>query len=76
MLFFKKNGSCKQVVSFKLGQNLGVKDHVLTYHKSKKSYWMSNEDYEKSPDSLSICELKKGGALLITTMPLLTKNRV
>ena len=70
---FEQHGSRKQVVNFKTGQKLGVKDHVLTYRKPKKPYWMSIENYEKAPDSLSIRELKVGGKLLITTI-LFAKN--
>lgn len=65
---FEQNGSRKQVVDFSAGQRLGNKDHLLTYRKPKKPYWMSEEDYSLAPNEINIRELKVGGKVLITTM--------
>jgi len=65
---FEQHGSRKQVVDFRTGQRLGAKDHILTYKKPKKPYWMSEEDYALAPSSINIRELKVGDKVLITTM--------
>jgi hypothetical protein len=65
---FEQHGSRKRVVDFRTGQRLGTKDHILTYSKPKKPYWMSEEDYALAPSDIKIRELKVGGKVLITTM--------
>ena len=65
---FEQHGSRKQVANFANGKRLGAKDHILTYHKPKQPYWMSDEEYAKAPNSIQIREFQAKGKLLITTM--------
>jgi hypothetical protein len=65
---FEQHGARKKVVDFSAGQRLGTKDHIITYSKPKKPYWMSEADYALAPNDINIRELKVGGKVLITTM--------
>mgnify|MGYP001774149355 CR=1 FL=1 len=70
-----QNGVRAKKTDFKTGKILGKKDHLIILKKPpKKPEWMSEEEFDKLPKTLTIRELYRGGKILITTM--LCKNRV
>lgn len=66
---FEQYGARRRKSDFRLGQQLGVRDHLVAYDKPKnKPHWMSQHDYDQAPDTLTVRELKVGGKILVTTM--------
>ena len=66
---FEQLGTRKRVTDFRQGKHLGSKDHLIKLTKPKqKPDWMRQEDYDSSPDILTIRELKIKGKVLITTL--------
>ena len=54
---------------FRQGKQLSARDHVVEWKKPiKKPHWMTDEQYDHSPDKLSIRELKVGKMILVTTL--------
>ncbi|MCP3909276.1 MAG: IS4 family transposase [Oceanicoccus sp.] len=66
---FEQMGPRKRITDFRKGKRLGSKDHLLELRKPKiKPGWMTKEQYDSAPKSLTIRELKTGGKVLITTL--------
>jgi hypothetical protein len=66
---FEQNGARKLVTDFRLGKRLGSKDHLITLTKPKiHPQWMTLEQYESAPETLTIREQEVGGKTLVTTM--------
>lgn len=54
---------------FRLGQQLGPRDHLVTWKKPKrKPGWISQEDYDALPDEILIREFAVGGKVYVTTL--------
>lgn len=66
---FEQHGARKRSTDFRLGKKLGSRDHLITLTKPKiRPQWMTPEQYESAPDTLTIRELEIGGKTLVTTM--------
>ena len=66
---FEQLGTRKRVTDFRKGKRLGSKDHLIHLTKPKrKPDWMSQEDYDSAPNSITLRELKIKGKILITTL--------
>lgn len=66
---FEQYGARRRSTNFRLGQSLGERDHLMVLTKPRiRPDWMSEQDYAKAPDTLTIRELSVGGKLLITTL--------
>ena len=66
---FEQLGARKRVTDFRQGKYLGAKDHLIKLTKPKqKPSWMTQHDYDRAPDTLTIRELKIKGKILITTL--------
>lgn len=66
---FEQMGARKRVADFKTGKQLGAEDHLVELKKPKKKPdWMEQSQYDESPETLIIRELKVKGKLLITTL--------
>ena len=66
---FEQMGPRKRITDFRKGKRLGSKDHLIELPKPKiKPGWMTKEQYDSAPESLTIRELKTGGKVLITTL--------
>ena len=66
---FEQNGSRQRTTDFRLGQRLGMRDHLIVLPKpATRPAWMSQNDYEQAPQSLSVRELRIGGKTLVTTL--------
>jgi len=66
---FEQHGSRRRTTDFRLGQHLGVRDHLIVLPKPViKPDWMSQADYERAPQSLTVRELATSGKTLVTTL--------
>ena len=45
-------------VDFRRGRRLGKNDHLITWTRPAKPVWMSDEEYERIPDTLTLRELR------------------
>lgn len=68
-IVFEQWGARKRSTDFRKGERLGPKDHLIEISKPKiKPSWMTQEHFDRAPDSLTIRELKAGGKILITSI--------
>ena len=66
---FEQYGARKRTINFRKGKQLGKKDHLRVYEKPKaKPSWMSQEDYDLAPETLTIRELEVGHKIIVTTL--------
>ena len=63
---FEQNGT--RITDFRRGRRLGVRDHVVSWHKPQRPHGMSRESYDMFPDELIVREVKVEGRVLVTTM--------
>ena len=63
---FEQNGA--RITDFRRGRRLGVRDHVVSWHKPQRPHGMSRESYDMFPDKLIVREVKVEGRVLVTTM--------
>jgi hypothetical protein len=42
-------------------------DHFIVWSKPKRSDWMSQEEYERVPETLTVREFHAGGKIMVTT---------
>jgi hypothetical protein len=64
---FEQYGARKRSTDFRLGEWLGVRDHLIVLPKPKKPDWMSQEDYDQAPSTLTVREFQAGGKIMVTT---------
>ena len=63
---FEQMGGRKS--DFRKGKKIGARDHLIELNKPKqRPDWMTQEEYDLDPKTLTIRELKTGGKCLITT---------
>ena len=65
---FEQHGSRQRSTDFRCGQRLGERDHLIVLPKPIKPDWMSQDQYEQAPHSLTVRELRTGGKTLVTTL--------
>src|SRR3990170_6245639 len=66
---FEQHGSRQRTTDFRRGQRLGARDHLIVLPKPLiKPDWMSQADYARAPESLTVRELRTGGKTLVTTL--------
>lgn len=66
---FEQQGSRRLKTDFCTGIQLGKRDHLIVLTKPKKRpVWMTQDEYEQSPDSVIIREVSVGGKILVTTL--------
>jgi hypothetical protein len=67
-LVMEQQGSRRRSTDFRHGHRLGVRDHVMQLDKPvRKPDWMSEEDYQAAPPSISVRECRTAGRVLATT---------
>lgn len=62
---FEQNGSRR--TDFRRGRRLGVRDHLVRWCKPPRPVWMSEAEYEASPDDITVREVNVDGRVLVTT---------
>jgi Transposase DDE domain len=66
---FEQHGARQRSTDFRRGERLGPRDHLIVLDKpSHKPDWMSQVDYEQSPDTLTVRECRAGGKILVSTL--------
>lgn len=66
---FEQHAARKRCTDFRQGTRLGSRDHLVELTKPKvKPDWMSPEQYDQAPASLTVRELYSGGKVLVTTL--------
>ena len=66
---FEQQGARRRSTDFRRGQRLGTRDHLIELQKPKiKPGWMSQEQYDQSPNTLTVRELHTGGKILMTSL--------
>lgn len=66
---FEQHGSRRLNTDFRIGTQLGKRDHLIALTKPKKCpVWMSQDEYDQSPDRVIVRELLAGGKTLVTTL--------
>jgi hypothetical protein len=66
-VLFEQHGS--RITDFRRGQALGARDHLVIWPKPKtRPVWMTQQQYEDSPEELTVREVKVGERVLVTTM--------
>lgn len=64
---FEQYGARKRSTDFRLGQSLGVRDHLIVLTKPKKPAWMTQDAYDRAPARLTVREFQAGGKIMVTT---------
>src|SRR5699024_7680702 len=55
---FEQHGARRLSTDFRRGQQLGPRDHLITWHKPKqKPVWLTQAAYDATPDTLTVREL-------------------
>jgi len=68
-ILMEQNGMRKRSTDFRRGRRLGHRDHLIDITKPKlKPQWMSAEQYQAAPESITVREFKAGGKIMVTTM--------
>jgi hypothetical protein len=65
---FGQNGGRAKKADFKTGKIIGKYDHIVTYKRPQRPEWMSVEQYELIPKTISVRELKVRHKILVTTL--------
>ena len=64
---FEQHGS--RITDFRRGQSLGTRDHIVRWPKpATRPEWMTPEQYARSPNELTLREVKVGHQVLVTTV--------
>jgi hypothetical protein len=53
---------------FRCGESLGTRDHLIAWRKPPQPDWMSSEEHDRHPDTLTVREVKVGKKILVTTL--------
>ena len=65
---FEQYGARKRSTDFSAGEKLGARDHLVTLSKPiKKPDWMTQQDYDQAPQTLTVREFFAGGKIMVTT---------
>ena len=65
----EQQGARRRSTDFRRGQQLGQRDHLIEPQKPKvKPDWMSQAEYDKAPDTLTVRELRTGGKILMKSL--------
>lgn len=68
-VLFEQYGARKRSTDFRTGQRLGSQDHLIVLHKPKKKPdWMTQQEYDRVPESLTVREFNVNGKILVTTL--------
>lgn len=66
---FEQHGARRRSTDFRRGKKLGNRDHLIILTKPKiRPQWMTAEQYESAPGTLTVRELEVGGRVLVTTL--------
>jgi len=78
-LVMEQQGSRRRSTDFRRGDRLAQRDHVIQIDKpAAKPDWMSEEDYQAAPESITVRECRTAGRILVSTIcdPSITKSEL
>ena len=58
----------RRKTDFRRGKRLGKRDHVVTWYRPAQPKWMTDQEYEATPESLQVRETRSGEWILITSL--------
>jgi len=59
----------RRIVDYRKGTRLGKRDHLVQWTKpAEKPSWMSTEEYDKLPDTMTVREFRVNGTDFVTTL--------
>lgn len=68
-ILMQQQGGRSRVADFRRGKKLGERDHLIVLKKPKlRPEWMSEEQYNQAPSSLTVRECRVSGKTLVTTL--------
>ena len=68
-ILMEQDGSRRRSTDFRRGKRLDHRDHLVVLKKTeRRPDWMSEDDYEKAPASITVREFKADGKVMITTI--------
>lgn len=68
-ILMEQQGARKRTTDFRQGKKLGKYDHLIVINKPKiRPDWVSESEYAKAPESLTLREFKSGEKIIITTL--------
>ncbi len=68
-LVMEQQGSRRRSTDFRRGHRLGERDHIIQLDKpARKPDWMSEEDFQIAPPSITVRECRTSGRVLVTTL--------
>ena len=65
---FEQHGARRRSTDFRLGMKLGRRDHLIEWQRPSKPDWMSQDDYEAMPETLTVREFEAGHKIMVTTL--------
>jgi len=65
---FQQNGGRAKKTDFRVGKRLGKNDHIVSYSRPQRPKWMTIDQYEATPKTIEIRELKIKHKTLVTTL--------
>lgn len=68
---FEQHGSRRRSTDYRRGVQIGRKDHLIVLKKPKRPDWISEQEYEQVPETLSVREFATGGKngkTMVTTL--------
>ncbi len=65
---FQQNGGRAKKTDFRIGKKLGKNDHIVSYSRPQRPKWMTTDQYEATPKTIEIRELKIKHKTLVTTL--------
>lgn len=68
-ILMEQYGARKRSTDFRRGKRLGIRDHLVVIKKPKaRPDWMSEQEYDTAPDTLTLREFKAGGKIMVSTL--------
>jgi len=68
-ILMEQDGSRRRSTDFRRGKRIDHHDHLVVLKKSeRRPDWMSNDDYESAPESITVREFKADGKIMVTTI--------
>lgn len=65
---FQQNGARAKKNDFRTGKTMGKCDHIVSYDRPQRPEWMTIEQYQSTPKTIEVRELKVKHKIIVTTL--------
>jgi len=65
---FQQNGARAKKTDFRTGKKMGKCDHIVSYDRPQRPEWMTIEQYQSTPKTIEVRELKVKHKIIVTTL--------